>query len=74
MATCEYNEVLENAIRDTEQKITTLEQKIDNDTSALQQQVLQLTNEVGLLNGRICLLYTSPSPRDSLRSRMPSSA
>ena len=24
--------------------------------------------------GRICLLYTSPSPRDSILSRMPSSA
>ena len=24
--------------------------------------------------GRICLLYTSPSPRDRTRSRMPSSA
>ena len=23
---------------------------------------------------RICLLYTSPSPRDTIRSRMPSSA
>ena len=25
-------------------------------------------------NGEICLLYTSPSPRDLYRSRMPSSA
>ena len=25
-------------------------------------------------NGYICLLYTSPSPRDRTRSRMPSSA
>ena len=25
-------------------------------------------------NGSICLLYTSPSPRDRTRSRMPSSA
>ena len=25
-------------------------------------------------NGKICLLYTSPSPRDGLLSRMPSSA
>ena len=25
-------------------------------------------------SGRICLLYTSPSPRDRTRSRMPSSA
>ena len=29
----------------------------------------------GLLkNSKICLLYTSPSPRDRTRSRMPSSA
>ena len=27
-----------------------------------------------VLNGRGCLLYTSPSPRDCLLSRMPSSA
>ena len=26
------------------------------------------------LNGRFCLLYTSPSPRDRQKSRMPSSA
>ena len=28
----------------------------------------------GLMTGRYCLLYTSPSPRDGLLSRMPSSA
>ena len=27
-----------------------------------------------LINGEACLLYTSPSPRDGLLSRMPSSA
>ena len=27
-----------------------------------------------LLGGGVCLLYTSPSPRDRTRSRMPSSA
>ena len=31
-----------------------------------------LVGSIGLL--RICLLYTSPSPRDRTRSRMPSSA
>ena len=29
---------------------------------------------IGLSNLQICLLYTSPSPRDGLLSRMPSSA
>ena len=28
----------------------------------------------GVKNANICLLYTSPSPRDRTRSRMPSSA
>ena len=28
----------------------------------------------GIANGYICLLYTSPSPRDATLSRMPSSA
>ena len=33
-------------------------------------------NDEGGINGRkiVCLLYTSPSPRDGLLSRMPSSA
>ena len=37
----------------------------------------QLTYDVGQFAARlaeICLLYTSPSPRDFCRSRMPSSA
>ena len=29
---------------------------------------------VQLIDLHVCLLYTSPSPRDSFRSRMPSSA
>ena len=39
---------------------------------------LELANDYALLGqemqGRNCLLYTSPSPRDRTRSRMPSSA
>ena len=34
-----------------------------------------LARVIGLFSGRgYCLLYTSPSPRDGLLSRMPSSA
>ena len=36
--------------------------------------VLQNWHEDGYLWSMICLLYTSPSPRDGLLSRMPSSA
>ena len=33
-----------------------------------------LINNAGILRDKSCLLYTSPSPRDGLLSRMPSSA
>ena len=36
-------------------------------------QSIELSNEI-LKEDKTCLLYTSPSPRDSFRSRMPSSA
>ena len=36
--------------------------------------VVLLDGDLGLSNAQICLLYTSPSPRDGLLSRMPSSA
>ena len=41
---------------------------------ALQKLVKASTDETLNLDGEDCLLYTSPSPRDRTRSRMPSSA
>ena len=35
---------------------------------------LENLNPGGSIKDRVCLLYTSPSPRDRTRSRMPSSA
>ena len=35
---------------------------------------VQLESEIQNVNKKVCLLYTSPSPRDGLLSRMPSSA
>ena len=35
---------------------------------------LRVGRGVGSGKGKTCLLYTSPSPRDGLLSRMPSSA
>ena len=32
------------------------------------------TRDEDKIQGKVCLLYTSPSPRDRTRSRMPSSA
>ena len=38
-------------------------------------QIKRLQQEVGVVaDGKCCLLYTSPSPRDRQKSRMPSSA
>ena len=36
--------------------------------------LLDVQGQVLLPQGAVCLLYTSPSPRDGLLSRMPSSA
>ena len=42
---------------------------------ATKEEILEKTGHtVGLDNVSFCLLYTSPSPRDGLLSRMPSSA
>ena len=40
----------------------------------LDAQTRRLSAEGQLISARACLLYTSPSPRDGLLSRMPSSA
>ena len=47
-------------------KVLELEQKLNNTEKALDLYETDLT--------KLCLLYTSPSPRDGLLSRMPSSA
>ena len=53
-------------------EIRKITSSIDVNTYSLDSQSLWL----GILIGRLynCLLYTSPSPRDGLLSRMPSSA
>ena len=46
---------------------------INAGSSSLKWQLYQMPEETVVAKG-ICLLYTSPSPRDGLLSRMPSSA
>ena len=46
----------------------------DADESELRTLAKDPVREEELLHGPACLLYTSPSPRDTERSRMPSSA
>ena len=45
-------------------------------TAAQSERVALLMNELAVLDApfTVCLLYTSPSPRDRQKSRMPSSA
>ena len=44
-------------------------QQLDEALGRQQQEILLLKEQL-----RVCLLYTSPSPRDRQKSRMPSSA
>ena len=41
---------------------------------AIRRMIKHDLNSAGVAKVEICLLYTSPSPRDRTRSRMPSSA
>ena len=43
-------------------------------TNYIFQRQLDSTNDLSLNESVVCLLYTSPSPRDATLSRMPSSA
>ena len=44
------------------------------ETEAIRKNASPFCDKIGMEVGRPCLLYTSPSPRDMRRSRMPSSA
>ena len=57
------NKALEQSLHDVDREII-----IRLDKS------IPLINDIGKHLIKACLLYTSPSPRDSFRSRMPSSA
>ena len=60
--------LIENAVYDNFQKWLTLDSREDQLYSRYQKELAS----IALIN--LCLLYTSPSPRDRTRSRMPSSA
>ena len=61
-----------NELRSREQASNRAQQRL----TALLEAVMAVTADLELADvlTRICLLYTSPSPRDGLLSRMPSSA
>ena len=60
---------LENFIKNTEGRILYVNPSDLDSTDAIENQGNSLTTPF-----KTCLLYTSPSPRDTERSRMPSSA
>jgi len=53
---------------------TSVMQAMDDQESEVRRLVLRLVGATGVAWEYICLLYTSPSPRDLSTSRMPSSA
>ena len=57
--------ILNNEIDDVQSAIFLIAMRMKRET---------LDENVGILMALICLLYTSPSPRDVEESRMPSSA
>ena len=61
------NEVLNSSLSHSQSQFTVLDTNLNE---------LKTTynNEMEIHLSKICLLYTSPSPRDRTRSRMPSSA
>ena len=61
----------EEEIEDTEKQIQLLQASIKKNDEEIQKVTSQEKTTSQLLS---CLLYTSPSPRDGLLSRMPSSA
>ena len=70
---------IENDVEEAAERIL-LQERPDIDTSSLTFDATYRNVEVGgtlpdgITAAEICLLYTSPSPRDRTRSRMPSSA
>ena len=55
-------------------KMKEYKQVSDTNSSTYKQIIDELNQEKQKILSRICLLYTSPSPRDVEESRMPSSA
>ena len=66
---------LQTALQLLDTRFTALEHNIANtSTPGFLAQRVEFEDELSLAIANGCLLYTSPSPRDGLLSRMPSSA
>ena len=71
-------QILSNPLPPGERKIGSPGEAIGNEVIIADDQQNQVaamvTGEILIRGANVCLLYTSPSPRDRTRSRMPSSA
>ena len=54
--------------------LSDIEDLLDEDNTALPELMKSASAVRDYGKGKVCLLYTSPSPRDATLSRMPSSA
>ena len=72
----EEAETLKNQVSERKDKINTLQERQTVVQQEMEKLLLNLPNipHSSVPKGNTCLLYTSPSPRDRTRSRMPSSA
>ena len=66
-------EIAVNVIKSKDSSDAQTTQNLDEQVDEVERDVRDLSFEIMTLH-RPCLLYTSPSPRDSGQSRMPSSA
>ena len=68
------NKVFDRAGVDSARLLLQLEEFAQRQPRVVDDGQLYLGRGLDLMTDRACLLYTSPSPRDTERSRMPSSA
>ena len=67
----EYSTFYNSGKNSAEESLINVENNVWKMSSKIEHSIFQVTQEATF---RICLLYTSPSPRDLRASRMPSSA
>ena len=69
----ETNDSLENTV-DYVDIYNAIKKEMDTPSKLLEVVMERIISSINQLDKNICLLYTSPSPRDFAISRMPSSA
>ena len=68
------SEIIEDFKKSLSATIKSIGKKEDLEINFVKENPSIIGNTINLTEPKICLLYTSPSPRDKRQSRMPSSA